>query len=245
VSRSTSIYIGTSGWHYQHWKGPFYPEDLPDERLLEHYVKYFQTAEINNTFYQLPEKETFAQWRDSVPEGFIFSVKSSRYITHMKKLKDPEQPLASFVDGVEMLGDKLGPILFQLPPRWRLNIERLSSFLKVLPEGHRYAFEFRDLSWFGDQTEQVLAQKGAAFCIYDFERRKSPRLATTDFVYVRLHGPDGAYKGKYDDKTLLDWAEAFLSWAGEGKEIYCYFDNDEKGYAAQNALKLKELLEGK
>ena len=242
MSAARPVHIGTSGWHYQHWKGPFYPEDLPDGRYLEHYLKHFETAEINNTFYRLPEEGTFTRWRDAVPEGFIFSVKASRYITHMKKLKDPEQPLANFVERIETLGDRLGPVLFQLPPGWRLNIERLRSFLKALPEGHRYAFEFRDPSWFGDETGVALAERGAAFCIYDFEGRQSPRSVTADFVYVRLHGPDGAYQGKYDDTALADWAKALSSWAGEGKEVFCYFDNDEKGYAAQNALKLKGLL---
>ena len=238
-----SIHIGTSGWYYHHWKGPFYPEDLPDEHLLDHYVKYFQTAEVNNTFYQLPAKETFARWRDSVPDGFIFSVKASRYITHMKKLKDPEQPILTFIGRVKELGDKLGPILFQLPPRWHVNLERLKSFLNALPVDYRYAFEFRDPSWFGEQTEAALAERGAAFCIYDFEQRQSTRSVTADFAYVRLHGPEGAYQGQYDDATLADWAEAFSSWASQGKEVYCYFDNDEKGYAAQDALKLKELVE--
>jgi uncharacterized protein YecE (DUF72 family) len=239
----SGIYIGTSGWHYQHWKGPFYPEDLPDKRLLDYYLKHFQTAEINNTFYQLPEKKTFVQWRESVPEGFLFAVKASRYITHMKKLKDPQEPLANFMGRVAGLGEKLGPILFQLPPKWHFNLERLQDFLKALPGDYRHTFEFRDPSWFNEQTNQALAERGAAFCIYDFEQRQSPRSVTADFVYVRLHGPDGAYQGSYDDRTLSDWAEAFSAWAEQGKEVFCYFDNDERGYAAQNALKLKELLE--
>jgi uncharacterized protein YecE (DUF72 family) len=242
VSKRDRIHIGTSGWHYRHWKGPFYPRDLPDNCLLEHYVKHFQTAEINNTFYRLPEKETFAQWRDSVPDGFIFSVKASRYITHMKKLKEPEKAVGAFVERLEALGNKLGPILFQLPPRWQVNVDRLGRFLELLPGSHRYAFEFRDPSWFGDETDDLLAEKGAAFCIYDFERRQSPRSVTADFVYVRLHGPDGAYQGNYDDTALKDWAQSFSSWAGHGKEVFCYFDNDEKGYAALNALKLTELV---
>jgi len=242
LSKQGGILVGTSGWHYQHWKGPFYPEHLPNERMLEHYVKHFQTAEINNTFYQLPAQDTFAQWRDSVPKGFSFAVKASRYITHIKKLKDPQEPVARFSAGIRPLGEKLGPILFQLPPRWRVNTDRLTAFLGALPEGHRYAFEFRDESWFGRQTEQALREKGAAFCIYDLERRQSPRSVTADFVYVRLHGPEDAYQGKYDDRTLGDWANAFSSWAAEGREVFCYFDNDEKGYAPQNALRLKEML---
>jgi uncharacterized protein YecE (DUF72 family) len=245
LSESKLVHIGTSGWHYQHWRGPFYPQDLPDNRMLEHYTKHFQTAEINNTFYQLPEKETFIKWRDSVPDGFIFSVKASRYMTHMKKLKDPEQPISHFLGRVKLLERKLGPILFQLPPKWHSNLERLKDFLTNLPRDYRYAFEFRDPSWFGEQTEKVLAEKGAAFCIYDFEGRMSPSSVTSDFVYIRLHGPDGAYRGSYDNGPLEEWAQAFSSWADAGKEIFCYFDNDEKGYAVQNALKLKEMVAGR
>ena len=245
MNKRKLIHIGTSGWHYQHWKGPFYPEELSDKLLFKHYTKFFQTAEINNTFYQMPEQRTFAHWRDSAPDGFLFSVKASRYITHMKKLKDPDEPISNFINGVTALGEKLGPILFQLPPKWNFNLERLRSFLNALPGDYRYAFEFRDPSWFGNQTEEALAEKGAAFCIYDFEQRQSPRSVTADFIYVRLHGPDGAYKGRYEDKALSDWAEAFSSWADEGKEIFCYFDNDERGYAAQNGLRLKDLLEDK
>lgn len=245
MTESGLMHIGTSGWHYGHWKGPFYPRDLSEGGMLEYYTGHFDTAEVNNTFYQLPEPDTLGQWRDEVPDGFVFAVKASRYITHMKKLKDPEQPVSQFLDRVNGLDTKLGPILFQLPGKWRLNLERLRDFLEALPGGHRYAFEFRDSSWFDDRTEEALADKGAAFCIYDFEGRQSPRSVTGNFVYVRLHGPDGAYKGSYDKRALSDWAEAFTRWANEGKEVYCYFDNDEKGYAARNALQLKELLENK
>ncbi len=242
MSRAKSINIGTSGWHYQHWKGPFYPQDLPNEDLLENYTKYFQTVEINNTFYQLPDSKTIALWRDSVPDNFTFSVKASRYITHMKKLNSPYDSIYTFIDRVSVLDRKLGPILFQLPPRWHVNPSRLEEFLNALPRDHRYAFELRDPTWFINRTEEILTQKGAAFCIYDFEKRQSPSSVTADFIYVRLHGPDGAYIGKYNDRALSSWAEVFSGWAEEGKEIFCYFDNDEKGYAVQNALKLQELL---
>lgn len=240
----TTVHIGTSGWHYQHWRGPFCPRDLPDERFLRHYSQHFRTAEINSTFYGMPDKTTLAQWRDCTPDGFVFAVKASRYITHMKKLKDPEQPVASFLDRVRVLGEKLGPILFQLPPNWTLNLERLRSFLDALPRGVRYAFEFRAPSWFGERTEEALSEKGAAFCIYDFAHRQSPRSVTADFVYVRLHGPDGAYKGSYDDAALSGWAGDIAAWSREGKEAFCYFDNDEKGHAVSNALRLNELIKG-
>ncbi len=236
------VHIGTSGWHYQHWKGPFYPEGLPDDRILEHYVTTFHTAEINNTFYQLPAEKTVAKWRDSVPDGFLFAVKGSRYMSHVKKLKDPGEPVSTFVGRVGLLGDKLGPILFQLPPRWHSNTERLQSFLRELPGDLKYSFEFRDSDWFNAETEQALRDAGAAFCIYDLDGTEAPHTVTADFTYVRLHGPDGAYQGKYDDEALSRWAREFADWSKQGTEVFCYFDNDENGYAAVNALRLQELV---
>lgn len=234
-------HIGTSGWHYAHWKGVFYPDDLPDGRRLEYYKERLHTVEINNSFYQMPKKKTFQDWKATVPDDFIFSVKASRYITHMKKLKDPEGPVANFMDPAETLAGNLGPILFQLPPRWKVNPERLEAFLGSLPGGHRFAFEFRDPSWFNDRILELLAKAGAAFCIYDIEGRQSPKEITADFVYIRLHGPGEAYRGSYDIKTLSGWAGAISAWEGSGKETYCYFDNDEKGYAVENALSLQEM----
>jgi len=237
-----SVHIGTSGWHYAHWRGPFYPHGLPDERMLDHYVTRFHTAEINNTFYRLPKEKAVAQWRDAVPKGFVFAVKGSRYLSHIKRLKDAEEPVSTFVERVEGLGDKLGPILFQLPPRWHRNLERLQAFLEVMPCDVRCALEFRDPDWFGEETEKMLAESGAAFCIYDFNGRESPQPVTTDFVYVRLHGPLGAYQGSYSDDALSTWAERCASWSTDGKEVFFYFDNDENGYAAANALRLQEIV---
>ncbi|MBN2025697.1 MAG: DUF72 domain-containing protein [Actinobacteria bacterium] len=236
------INIGTSGWHYDHWKGSFYPDDISAGEMLGFYAERLGTVEINNSFYQLPEDKTLSEWRDMVPEGFAFSAKASRYITHMKKLKDPQEPVTTFIERVKVLGDKLGPILFQLPPRWKLNLERLRSFLDVLPVGHKYTFEFRDPSWFAEEVYEALSARNAAFCIYELAGRLSPKKVTADFVYVRLHGPGDAYEGDYDAQTLAGWAGAFSTWAGKGLQVYCYFDNDQKGYAAQNALKLHDML---
>ncbi|MEA3355946.1 MAG: DUF72 domain-containing protein [Candidatus Bipolaricaulota bacterium] len=240
---TSSIHIGTSGWHYDHWKGPFYPENLPHREMLRYYADRFHTVELNNTFYQLPQEKTLAQWQDTVPGGFIFSVKASRYITHMKKLKDPHQSVAPLLERTEALKDKLGPFLFQLPPRWSINTARLDSFLDSLPKDLSCTFEFRDPSWFDSRTYRILERHGAAFCIYQLAGRLSPREITADHVYVRLHGPGEAYQGKYDEETLSQWAETFLAWADEGREVYCYFDNDEAGYAAQNAVRLQEIVE--
>jgi uncharacterized protein YecE (DUF72 family) len=241
---AASTYIGTSGWHYDHWVGTFYPRDLPDEAFLEYYAGYFESTEINNSFYRLPEKKTLIRWRYAVPEGFVFSVKASRYLTHMKKLKDPREPVERLFDRVSVLGTGLGPILFQLPPRWRSNPERLEGLLEILPENHRYAFEFRDPSWFDGEVYGLLAQHEAAFCVYDLGGMTSPMEVTADFAYVRLHGPDGPYRGRYGDRRLDRWASAFSAWLKEGLDVYCYFDNDEAGYATQDALRLQQMMEG-
>ena len=237
------IHIGTSGWHYSHWVGPFYPAGTSSEEFLDFYTGLFRTVEINNTFYQLPARETLDAWREGTPKDFLFACKASRFITHMKKLKEPKQSVARFFRTIEALREKLGPILFQLPPRWRLDVARLRAFLKALPRDHRYAFEFRDESWFTQDTLNILAEYGAAFCIYDLAGRQSPEAVTADIVYVRLHGPGKAYQGHYERRVLQRWARRCLAWSEEGKEIYVYFDNDEKGYAAQDALTLQRTVE--
>ncbi len=236
------IRIGTSGWHYNHWKGTFYPEKLSAAKMLDYYIGKFDTVEINNSFYRLPLETTFEEWKNAVPKDFLFAVKASRYITHMKKLKNPETGFRKFFDRVVFLGRKLGPILFQLPPHWQSDPERLDCFLEYLPRELRYAFEVRDPSWFSDSVTAVLKKHNAAFCIYDFDRRLSPRTVTADFVYVRLHGPEGRYTGSYSQETLADWAQTFRSWSRQRKDVYCYFDNDQAGYAAKDALRLKALV---
>jgi uncharacterized protein YecE (DUF72 family) len=237
------LHVGTSGWHYDHWQGAFYPGDLPSDRWLAYYSERLMTVEVNNSFYQLPEAKTLRNWQTTTPKGFLFAVKASRYITHMKQLKDPHKPLANFLERMDELGGKLGPILFQLPPKWNLNAERLQAFLKALPGGYRFAFEFRDPSWFSAQIYEMLAAHNAAFCIYQLAGRLSPREVTADWVYVRLHGPGDAYQGKYDTQRLAGWMGAFSAWMRQGKEVYCYFDNDEAGYAVQNALALQAMAE--
>jgi uncharacterized protein YecE (DUF72 family) len=237
------IHIGTSGWHYDHWVGPFYPQNMKPVDFLPYYARHFGATEINNTFYQLPKRNTLTQWRDATPKDFLFACKASRYITHMKKLKDPQESCRRFFGAVNALGEKLGPILFQLPPRWNANVERLESFLAALPECQRYAFEFRDASWFAADVYEVLARHNAAFCLYELGGRRSAVKVTADFVYVRLHGPDGPYRGSYDGRTLHGWIRRFHGWRREGRDVYCFFDNDEKGYAARDALRMKEMLE--
>lgn len=235
------LHIGTSGWHYDHWRGFFYPDDLKATDRLAYYARHFSTVEINNTFYKLPAKKTLAAWRDGTPRHFLFACKASRFITHMKKLKDPEQAFTRFFDAVAVIEPKLGPILFQLPPRWHVNVERLAAFLATLPAGRRYAFEFRDESWFTPDVSDLLAQHGAALCAYDIAGRRSPAEVTADFAYVRLHGPGAAYEGRYDGRALSGWKRRFDGWRAEGKDVYCYFDNDQKAYAVGDALRLLEM----
>lgn len=239
------LHIGTSGWNYDHWKGPFYPEELPASQMLDHYTMHFKSVELNNSFYHLPKRATLEKWRELTPVGFVFSVKASRYITHMKKLKDPEASVKKFFERITALDDKLGPILFQLPPHWQFNQQRLQQFLECLSQDFRYTFEFRDPSWINDETFERLARFDAAFCIYELDGHLSPKEITTDFIYIRLHGPDGPYQGNYDDQTLSGWSGAISAWARQGLSIYCYFDNDEAGYAPQNALRLQSMLRPK
>jgi len=237
------LHIGTSGWHYKHWLGNFYPTGTRSVGFLTHYLRTFSSVEINNSFYRLPAADTLAQWKASVPPDFVFAVKASRYITHMKKLKEPQQSFSLFMSRVQVLGEKLGPILFQLPPSWHFDENRFRDFLEALPGTYRYAFEFRDRSWYNDKVYQLLASYRCAFCVYEIEYHLSPLEVTTDFVYVRLHGPEAKYDGSYSDLVLSNWANRCQQWLSQGKSVYIYFDNDLYGYAPVNARRLQELTE--
>lgn len=236
------IHIGTSGWHYKHWIGTFYPAHTKQSAQLSLFQQYFDTVEINNSFYRLPTKETFDNWKRAVPDDFLMVVKASRFITHMKKLKGGRELTATFFDHVGHLGEKLGPILFQLPPSWQLNEERLKAFLSQLPSTFRYVFEFRNTAWYTEAVYALLRYYNAAFCIYELDHHLSPQVVTANFVYIRLHGPEGKYQGNYTDAVLQTWADRCKGWLAEGKEVFVYFDNDQNGYAAFNALRLKALL---
>lgn len=236
------IHVGTSGWHYDHWRGPFYPEDADSETYLSRYVEVFATVEINTSFYHLPERETLERWTEVAPEGFVFAAKASRYITHMKKLKDPAEPVARFFGRMETLGGMLGPVLFQLPPNWHRNLERLERFLDVLPEDRRCAFEFRDASWWDTDTFALLENRGVAHCLYDVAGQGPPRVVTTDFAYIRFHGATDSYRGRYRPKDLAGWAGACASWARSGRDVYVYFNNDTEGHAVENARRFAEMV---
>lgn len=240
------FFIGTSGWHYDHWRGPFYPGKMPSREMLEWYAEHFWTVEINNSFYRLPPRETFREWRSQTPAEFLFAVKASRYITHMKKLKTPGPALRKFFLHAGELKRKLGPILFQLPPRWRRNPARLAEFLRALPKRHRYAFEFRDASWFDTGIYSLLRDHNAALCAYDLAGFASPLELTADFAYLRLHGPGGTkYAGCYTRAQLQYWWEVCLEWLKQGaRQVYVYFDNDQAAFAALNAIELFEMATG-
>lgn len=240
------IRIGTSGFHYKHWVGPFYPSKTPAAKMLEYYVQHFDTLELNNSFYRLPTMEAFECWRDSTPKNFVFAIKASRFITHNKKLKDPENALENLLPRAEHLGRKLGPILFQLPPGWKVNAQRLEELLQILPREHRYAFEFREPSWMKPEICRILRRFNAAFCIFELAGYHTAFEVTANFSYVRLHGPSpGKYQGSYSAQRLREWAHWIEQQAKGLKAIYVYFDNDQAGYAAHNALTLRRMVLGK
>ena len=212
--------------------------------MFEFYARHFNTVEINNSFYRLPTPQTFEAWRENAPRDVVFAVKASRFITHMKKLKDAKRSSEKFFLATDHLEKKLGPILFQLPPRWKLNIDRLAEFLEALPDEHRYAFEFRDESWLVPEVFQLLRKYKAAFCIHDFADMKMPNEITADFAYIRFHGPTSAkYWGSYSTGQLRTWGQRIEGWRRELSAVYVYFNNDPEGAAVKNALKLKELVD--
>jgi uncharacterized protein YecE (DUF72 family) len=237
------IIIGTSGWHYKHWLGVFYPEGTGGAQMFDFYARYFDTVEINNSFYRLPSAKTFDAWRESSPPEFCFAVKASRFTTHMKKLKDPQSSSEKFFLVAERLQEKLGPILFQLPPRWQVNLERLAEFLAAIPKEHKYVVEFRDSSWFVAPVFALLRKFNVAFCIHDFADMTVPHEITADFTYIRFHGPTSAkYFGSYSEGELRKWAKRIEEWRSRLSATYVYFNNDPGGEAVKNALTLKKLL---
>jgi uncharacterized protein YecE (DUF72 family) len=242
---STKNYIGTSGWNYKNWKSDFYPEELKQSEWLSFYQEKFNTVEVNNSFYQLPIEKTLKSWKEAVGDTFQFAVKASRYTTHNKKLKDPRESTDKFFAAVDHLGKALGPVLFQLPPNWRYNGERLQEFLSSLPEGLRYVMEFRDESWINEESIGILEKFGVAFCIYNMGNYTTPMPTTADFVYVRLHGPDTRekYQGSYSGQALRAWADRITGWNKGRKDVYLYFNNDRGGHAHADAIRLKEMLE--
>jgi uncharacterized protein YecE (DUF72 family) len=238
-----NLKIGTSGWSYRHWKELFYPAELSSKNWLKFYSRHFDTIEINSSFYRLPKRETFENWAKITPDKFLFSVKASRFITHIKRLKNCEEPLKNFFTRVLELGEKLGPILFQLPPNLKKDSSRLNDFLKILPAGYRYVFEFRNDSWFDDQTFDALRENNCALCIASSPIFPYVEKLTADFTFIRMHGGTILYGSKYNKDELEDWAKKIKSWLKDNIDCYIYFNNDAFAHAVENAGELKLILE--
>jgi uncharacterized protein YecE (DUF72 family) len=238
---TSTVRIGCSGWQYRHWRGDFYPADLPSSRWLEFYAARFDTVEINNSFYRLPEPAVFGSWRRRVPRGFVYAVKASRFLTHMKKLKDPAEPVERFFSHARQLGPAFGPVLYQLPPRWPVNVERLETFLEELPARRRHAIEFREPSWYSDEVFELLRRYRVALCLHDMKGSAPERVATGPFVYLRFHGTT-RYGGSYGQDTLEDWAEWLRPQIKRGVPVYAYFNNDVGGHAPRDATRLRNAI---
>lgn len=234
-----SVRVGCSGWLYRHWRGDFYPPGLRQKDEFAHYASVFDTAEINASFYRTPAETTAAKWADQAPDGFLYAWKYPRWLTHYHRLQDPTASYEVVFARMAPLAHHAGPVLFQLPPRYRADRERLAGALAALPKGARTAWEFRDPSWYAPDVLQVLADHNAALCISDHHHAPAPWEPTADWLYVRGHGPGGRYVGDYPDATLDDWAARLRAWRGDA---FVYFDNDIGGAAPRDALRLKARL---
>jgi uncharacterized protein YecE (DUF72 family) len=232
--------VGTSGFQYRHWRGDFYPPDLPTRHWFRHYSARFDTVEINNTFYNLPEPESFDAWREVAPPGFRFSLKYSRYATHLKHLKDPEKPLERFLERAERLHSWLGPLLVQLPPHWGADPERLDSFLRAVPRRRRIAVEVRDPDWLREEVYEVLRRHRAALVIHDLIDNHPVEL-TAGWTYLRFHGR--RYGGSYSPQALSGQAGRIRRWLDDGRDVYVYFNNDRGGHAPRNAADLRRFVQ--
>jgi uncharacterized protein YecE (DUF72 family) len=237
--------VGCSGWVYKHWRGPVYPPDLPSKKWFGHYAGWFNSVEINNSFYRLPTEAAVEGWAAQAPPGFVYALKLGQFGSHRMKLKDAGSWLPNHLDRVERLGATAGPTLVQLPPRWKRNAERLDEFFAVAPKNIRWAVEVREASWLHEETYEVLRRHGAALCIHDL-LANHPWELTTDWTYVRFHGPratEAAYQGRYGPDGLARATERLSRWLAEGCDVYAYFNNDDSGYAVEDARLLAERLQ--
>jgi uncharacterized protein YecE (DUF72 family) len=237
------VLVGTSGFSYRHWRGTFYPEGLAQKNWLGYYCERFPTVELNVTFYRLPKEEAFRKWRSETPERFLFALKGSRFITHIKRLKDPADPLKTFMDRIRPLGPKIGMLLWQLPPNFKRDTERLKGFLKALRRyRRRNVVEFRNESWLEGEVFDLLKDEGVGLCMADWPPFVDELPITADFTYIRRHGHGGSYDTKYSVKELRNDARRIRKYLRRNKDTYIYFNNDAEGYAPQNALELKKIL---
>ncbi len=235
--------IGCSGFAYDSWRHVFYPEDMPQQQWFNFYVGRFSTVELNVTFYRLPQKETFMKWCKDSPENFAFSIKGSRFITHIKKLKDIQEPIDAFFSRATALGEKLEVVLWQLPPAFKADAGRLKEFLELIrPYSVRNTFEFRNEGWLNKKILSILEKENAAVCMADWPGFLDDLPVTADFVYSRRHGEAGNYASSYSTEALKKDAKRIKAYMRQGKDVYMYFNNDAFGYAPKNASELRELL---
>ena len=241
--RPAKARVGCSGWQYRHWRGEFYPAGLPQTQWFEYYAARFDTVEINNSFYRLPERATFVAWARRAPLRFEFAVKASRFLTHMKKLKDPEEPLDRLFTRMRGLGARLGPVLYQLPPNFKRDVERLRAFVALLPRDARHVMEFRDPSWYSADIFDLLDRGGVALCLHDMPGSSTGPLRVGPFVYIRFHGSGARYGGGYSRERLESWAEWLREQRRAGADVYAYFNNDIGGHAPRDAVTLRSCLD--
>jgi len=237
-------YVGTSGWHYEHWRSIFYPEKLTRAKWLEFYAGHFNTVELNSSFYRLPSEAAFANWRNSSPADFTFAVKVSRFITHIRRLKNSEEAVETFISRAKILGEKLGPLLYQLPPNMHRNGEVLESFLSGLPQGMEHVIEFRHQSWLEGEVLEILRKHNIGLCVFDMPSLSCPLMATADFAYIRFHGSSELYASCYSDEELADWSKRLADLATNLKKVYIYFNNDAEAFAVSNAKTIRSYLRG-
>ena len=244
--------IGCSGWHYKSWRGLIYPPEVPTSAWLRDYTARFSTVELNNSFYRLPAEETFAGWREQVPRGFLFAVKASRFLTHIKRLRDPEEPLERLLTHAKPLGPTLGPVLYQIPPRWFPDADRLEAFLAALPERLapmsrqklHHVLEMRDPRGYEPWVLDLLRQYRVTLCVHDMRGSETPLVMVGPVVYIRFHGFGAKYGGSYPDEVLDEWATWIRRALADGRDVYAYFNNDINGYAVFDAERLRMRVEG-
>jgi uncharacterized protein YecE (DUF72 family) len=235
--------IGTSGWSYKSWRGPFFPPDLPAKDHLAFYATRFGATELNAPFYRTPTLEAVNRWGETTPDDFIFAWKASKFITHWKRLSENSRnSIALMETRLQRLRHKAGPVLFQLPPRMHADRERLASFLKLLRKRRHYVFEFRHASWYEPSILDLLREHDVALCLSDHHDAPAPWEVTARHVYVRGHGPGGRYRGHYPEATLRAWARDIRRWRRQRRDVYCFFDNDQKSAAPKDAQRLRDLV---
>ncbi len=237
------VRIGTSGWEYSHWRGRFYTSDLPRERWLEFYTDRFGTVELNASFYRLPDPATFEAWARRVPHGFTFAVKASRYLTHLRRLRDPQEPLDRFWSGAGRLGPHLGPALYQLPPRWLPNVDRLRVFLRAVPPDRDQAIEIRDRRWYRPEVLNMLQTSAVSLCLHDMPGSETEPYPVGTLVYLRFHGAGQRYGGRYSAQRLSAWADRIATWSSAGLPVWAYFNNDIGGQAVVDADRLRTMVD--